>query len=124
MDNIVMRHEFDIMQIIVMWTVGLGAAFAACLIVSGCVSWLPVCAIAGWCIRPRFARRVVVAVTPAVLEAATPSCASCATHDADTMLRPCGHTRFCSACARRLLEKKEKCPICEQAVSAVAAAYL
>ncbi|XP_003422071.2 E3 ubiquitin-protein ligase NEURL3 [Loxodonta africana] len=50
-------------------------------------------------------------------------CAICFHHAANTCLLPCGHTHFCSSCARRVFRDTAKCPMCRWQIEAVALAW-
>lgn len=46
--------------------------------------------------------------------AALDSCTICLAARRDSVLLPCGHFAFCAACATRLVDMEESCPLCRE----------
>jgi hypothetical protein len=61
---------------------------------------------------------------PRIANSNETTCCICLANAVDTMLRPCGHTRFCCECVRIMLSKQHSCPVCKQRVHKVVAAFL
>lgn len=52
------------------------------------------------------------------------TCVVCLTGRRDTALLPCGHFALCSACARKLQELEEPCPVCRAMPEGAASIHL
>lgn len=50
-------------------------------------------------------------------------CVICRDLHANTKLRPCGHSDFCSECTYTALGNNQRCPLCRQTVHSVTVYY-
>ena len=47
------------------------------------------------------------------------SCYACMDSEANTYLLNCGHSGLCVACARKIIQANQHCPLCRQAIAGI-----
>lgn len=52
------------------------------------------------------------------------ACVICQEYLKDHMISPCRHVCLCGMCAKKVIQKKEKCPVCRSAISKIEIVFL
>ena len=93
-------------------------------------SMIFVCAFKMWR-RTSALGRDTIAATPQVTAPRTPvitvnrqprareACYACMDNEANTYLLNCGHSGLCVACARKIIQANQHCPLCRQAIAGI-----